>query len=121
MDVFSVRDRVVNDYRRYIDGFLRVRDQRVRRRVDEEIDAGLLWPEPWLSLNPSFAQGGDIQQLVSDGVLHPARAEIFRVGGRCLQLHQRDAVAARPSPARQLPADHRNRVGQAPVQVHAVC
>jgi superfamily II DNA/RNA helicase len=96
VDVFAVRDRLVGDYRRYVDGFLRVRDDRIRSLVDSELDAGLLWPEPWLSLNPAFAGGGDIRQLVTDGVLHPACAQIFQVGGRCLRLHQhqRDAVAA---------------------------
>jgi hypothetical protein len=96
VDVFAVRDRLVGDYRRYVDGFLRVRDERIHELVDHELDAGLLWPEPWLSLNPAFAEGGDIQQMVADGVLHPACAQIFQVGGRCLHLHQhqRDAVAA---------------------------
>ncbi len=90
---------VVNDYRTHFDGFLRVRDERVRRRVNQELDAGLLWPEPWLSLNPAFAEGGDIQQPVADGVLHPACAEIFQVGGRCLHQHQRDAMATAQSGA----------------------
>ncbi|MGH3568000.1 MAG: DEAD/DEAH box helicase [Pseudonocardia sp.] len=101
VDVFAVRDRLVSDYRRYVDGFLRVRDERVRSLVDRELEAGLLWPEPWLSLNPAFAEGGDVQQLVADGVLHPECTQIFQVGGHCLQLHQhqRDAVAAAQSGA----------------------
>jgi len=63
VDVFAVRDRLVSDYHRYIDGFLRVRDDWIRCLVDRELDAGLLWPELWLSLNHAFAGGGDIRKL----------------------------------------------------------
>ena len=52
---------------------------RVRQKVQKEIDDGLLWPEPWLALNPAFEPGGTVGELVDRGVLHPAAREIFRV------------------------------------------
>jgi superfamily II DNA/RNA helicase len=101
VDVFSVRDRVVDDYRGYVQGFLRVRNEKVREHVERELAGGLLWPEPWLSLNPAFEPGADVQQLAEAGVLHPGCGRVFQMDGRPLRLHrhQADAVAAARSGA----------------------
>ena len=62
------------------------------------------WPDPWLSLNPSFDTGGSIAELVHGGLRHPECERIFRVkndpaspGARVLTLHrhQRDATRSR--------------------------
>ncbi|MBI3688627.1 MAG: hypothetical protein HY241_15075 [Actinobacteria bacterium] len=59
------------------------------------------WPDPWLSLNPSFASGGTIPELVGAGLLEPECERIFRIKtgpqdpGRLpltLHAHQRAAV-----------------------------
>ena len=101
MDVFRLRDAVIGDYQRFIEGFLHIRDDRIRWVVKETLDGGLLWPEPWLSLNPKFAPGGTLDDLVRAGVLHPECAKAFRVGkdsgpGNALSLyrHQVEAVEA---------------------------
>ena len=57
--------------------------------------------DPWLSLNPNFAPGGTITELVQQKLLHPECERIFRIkddpadpGRRVLRLHrhQREAV-----------------------------
>ncbi len=63
---------------------------------------GYQWPDPWLSLNPNFASGGTITELISADLLHPDCERIFRLKGEdgsdadgpVLQLHrhQREAV-----------------------------
>jgi superfamily II DNA/RNA helicase len=59
------------------------------------------WPDPWLSLNPSFETGGTIPELVTEGLLEAECERIFRVkeaptdpGTRPLTLHrhQREAI-----------------------------
>ncbi|MGW5681214.1 DEAD/DEAH box helicase [Nonomuraea sp. NPDC003754] len=66
-------------------------------------DRSLRWPHPWVSLNPSFASGGTITELIAQGVLHPACEQYFRPksdendpGARTIILHQhqREAVEA---------------------------
>ena len=79
MDAFGVLDEVLDDYESFVKGFLNIQDDRVRQKVEKEIDDGLLWPEPWLALNPAFEPGGTVSDLVDRGVLHPTRPEIFRV------------------------------------------
>ncbi len=103
MDVFEVHAGMLNDYRDFTTSYIEPRDDRVRAHVEEQLVAGSQWPAPWLSLNPAFASGGTISELVSEGLLHPECERIFRVkksddhlGSHQLRLHrhQRDAVVA---------------------------
>ncbi len=78
MDAFGVLDGVLGDYQAFVEGFLNIQDDQVKAKVDAEIEAGLLWPEPWLALNPAFESGGTVGDLAERGVLDPAAREIFR-------------------------------------------
>ena len=80
MDAFGVLDEVLGDYRSFVTGFLNIQDDRVCAKVDTEIESGLLWPEPWVALNPAFEPGGTVTDLVDRKVLHPAAREIFGSG-----------------------------------------
>jgi hypothetical protein len=43
MDAFGLQRHVVADYADYTRSFVRIADERLRRRVEEEMAAGLLW------------------------------------------------------------------------------
>ncbi|MGW5365989.1 DEAD/DEAH box helicase [Actinopolymorpha pittospori] len=101
MDVFEVHERTISDYRDFTSGFVEVRDERIKAFVDQQFDDGVQWPDPWVGLNPSFATGGAVPDLVAEGLLHPEAARIFRRkdhsedAGRdpiVLHRHQREAV-----------------------------
>jgi len=103
MDVFRVRDQLIESYEAYMRSFLRIRDPRIVAKVDEGLAAGVLWPHPLIQLNPAFEPGRSIDELVTEGVLHPTCRQVFRGGksperpqGRLLRLHrhQEDAVRA---------------------------
>ena len=70
MDVFALRDKLVNDYSSYTRSFIKIADQRICNQVDSALDEGALWPVPLLQLNPTFLPGGTIDDLVSDKTLH---------------------------------------------------
>ena len=55
MDVFKVHEQVIADYRAFTSGFVEVRGERIKAFVDQQFADGVQWPDPWLSLNPSFA------------------------------------------------------------------
>jgi len=101
MDAFGALGDVLDDYESFVTSFLNIQDPRVKEKVDGEIADGLLWPEPWLALNPSFESGGAISDLVTEGLLKGECTDIFRrrtaedaVGVELrLHKHQRDAVA----------------------------
>lgn len=102
MNVFELRNRLINDYSAYVKSFISIRDQRIRERVETDLEEGLLWPETRIGLNPSFAEGAWIDDLVERGVLHPECGKIFRIkptpqdigSGLRLHRHQLDAVHA---------------------------
>ena len=102
MDVFKLRERLVADYGDYTRSFLQFSDKRIAAKIKAELDAGLLWPEPLIQLNPSYEPGGLVDELVERGLLHPGCSAIFRrgkdvdPGGQGLRLHrhQVDAIEA---------------------------
>jgi hypothetical protein len=69
---------VLEDYKSFVQGFLNIRDPEVLEKVEQEVENGLMWPEPWLALNPAFQGGGTVNDLVERGLLHPGCREIFR-------------------------------------------
>jgi ATP-dependent helicase YprA (DUF1998 family) len=105
VDVFKVHEQLIADYRAFTTSSVVLKNDRIKSTVDEALVQGDQWPHPWLSLNPSFAPGGSVTQLVQDGLLHPECERIFRVGkekdgslqqGRPISFHrhQRDAIEA---------------------------
>lgn len=104
MDVFDLRNRLIEDYARYTRSFIKIADPRVKAKVDGALDDGALWPEPLLQLNPTFLTGGTIDDLVADGTLHPECKKIFKIdksdsdhSGKQLLLHTHQTEAIRRS------------------------
>lgn len=102
MDVFALRQTLVDDFRHYAESFMTIRDERVKEHVTRELDDGLLWPDPPLQLNPAFETGGRIDDLVDEELLHAECRQIFRAGksdndrfGRDFHLHKHQADAIR--------------------------
>lgn len=106
MDIFDVHGQVVADYRSFTSSFVDPRDPRIREFVRAQFEAGAQWPQPWLSLNPSFESGGSIPSLVQSGLLHPECERIFCIkedensfAGQSMTLHrhQTEAIKAAQS------------------------
>ncbi|MBN1174074.1 MAG: protein kinase [Micromonosporaceae bacterium] len=104
MNVFGIHQQLIKDYRAFTEGGTIIRDDRIKGFVETDLDAKSQWPDPWLSLNPFFASGGTVLELVAEQVLHPECAHIFQkdkteggtaCDGRPLTLHrhQREAIA----------------------------
>ena len=79
MDVFRVRNRLIEDYREFTGSFVDIHDKTIREHVAERMARGYQWPDPWLSLNPNFASGGTITELVTERLLQPECERIFRL------------------------------------------
>jgi ATP-dependent helicase YprA (DUF1998 family) len=107
MDVFAIHQRIIADYGRFIQSFVRIRDERIRTHVQQELDEGLLWPEPLLQVSPSYEPGHTVDELVALGKLHRTMREVFAIKSedgstrRPLRLyrHQEEAIAAAASGA----------------------
>ncbi len=103
MDAFEIRRQLISDYSTYVRSFIKIRDPQIDRRVQEELDSGLLWPDPLIQLNPAFESGDSIDGLVGEGILHEECGRIFRKdkepgsnnSGRPLQLYRHQSAAIR--------------------------
>jgi hypothetical protein len=81
MNVFDLRERLVSEYGDYVRSFISIRDEHVRRRVEEPLDEGVIWPEPPVGLSPSFEADRSIDALVAENALHPESARVFGIKG----------------------------------------
>jgi len=102
MDVFELRRKLVNSYADYIRSFIQIRDARIDAKVKEELNSGLLWPEPLIQLNPSFEPGRTVDELVDEGILDQTCRKVFRMrkteldsSGQPLRLHRHQEEAIR--------------------------
>ncbi|WP_129677558.1 DEAD/DEAH box helicase [Candidatus Chloroploca sp. Khr17] len=104
MHIFELRDRLIADYNAYISSFFQIRNAQIRATVEAAVGDGLLWPETLIQLNPAFAPGAWIDDLVAEGVLHAECQRIFRKDkdkpelhgfGRTLRLHRHQEEAVR--------------------------
>jgi len=102
MNIFEFRDHIIHDYATYIKSFIQIRDTRISEYAGQHLNAGILWPEPLIQLNPAFEPGEWIETLVTQGVLHPECTRIFRKDkdaganrgdGKPLRLHRHQVEA----------------------------
>src|SRR6266705_4624200 len=99
MNIFEFRDRLIGDYASYIESFIQIRDPHIHDFVERQLQKGMLWPDPLIQLNPLFAPGETIDELVARGTLHQECARIFRKDktesdqGRPLRLHKHQSQA----------------------------
>ena len=95
LDVFALRESVVDEYRRFATSFTTIHAPDIREQVAAIYAEDRYWPEPLIQINPSYRRSADVGSLVANGVLHPGCADIFRADGQPLVLykHQEQAVA----------------------------
>ena len=94
LDVFALRDSVVDEYRRFATSFTTIHAHDIREQIEAIYARNRYWPEPLIQINPSYRCSTDVGALVADGVLDPGCAQIFRADGEPLSLykHQQQAV-----------------------------
>ena len=90
MDIFKTHAQIVDDYATYIRSFLKISDEAIRAKVEDELGKGKLWPQPLLQFNPSFEMFGRLDDLTAKGTLHPDLRDIFK--GYQLYRHQVEAI-----------------------------
>jgi Lhr-like helicase len=94
MDVFSLRDWIIDDYQKFATSFTTIHAEDIRTQVEKIYSEGRFWPDPLLQINPSYKRGLDLATLIQNGALDPRTADIFRADGAPLSLykHQEQAV-----------------------------
>lgn len=90
MNIFDTRKEIIADYKRYIDSFINIKDERIKAKVHEETKKGVLCPEPLIQFNPSFKYDISLNELIKEEGLHDSLNRIF--DGYQLYKHQVDAL-----------------------------
>ncbi|TYQ23228.1 hypothetical protein [Pseudanabaena sp. UWO310] len=78
LNIFAQRDRIINEYRSYIESFLKISDPRLKEFVEQELNDGHLWTPPLLQLTPEYQKGRTTSELIAAGILHPDCSQYFR-------------------------------------------
>lgn len=91
MDAFGVLERGSGDYENFVKGFLEIKDDQIRSKVEKEISDGLLWPGAVARAEPRVRVGvAQVTELVGQ-VLDPEATAIFR-----RPVRQRDRIPPPP-------------------------
>lgn len=100
MDVFAFREELIAEYGRFSRSFTKIRAQDISDRVNDIYAKEHYWPAPLVQLNPNFASGGYIKDLVTDGILDKECERIFCIKNADgsssepirLYQHQKEAI-----------------------------
>lgn len=96
MNVFQLKDRVLDRYGEYVQSFLNIADPEIRAVVTEQLsEQRTLWPEALLQLNPAYRKRASISDIVHEGLLHPKCSDIFRHRDQPIRLYQHQEEAIR--------------------------
>lgn len=66
MDIFSLRDSIVGEYRKFATSFTTIRAEDIRSQVEAIYSEGRFWPDPLLQINPSYKRGLNLETLIAD-------------------------------------------------------
>ena len=77
MDVFELQKSVIDEYKKFSGSFTQIKSKEIKSKVDDLYKDKKFWPEPLLQINPHYASGHSIKELVEEGLLHPKCSEIF--------------------------------------------
>jgi len=76
---FSTLREVQQDYQSYVDSFQQVKNPNIQAWIQTRMDeGGLLWKPPFLQISLPFMSGTSLQEMVSEGLLHPAALKFAR-------------------------------------------
>ena len=99
-NVFSFRDKIIDEYSIFSRSFSKISATDILEEVEKQYNAGRYWPEPLIQINPNFLQKGSLHPLVEQGLLHPGCIDIFQKGKSeghptpiNLYAHQLEAIA----------------------------
>lgn len=90
MNIFKLHNQIVDDYQTYIESFINIRDEQIKKKVEAEILQKKLFPEPLIQFNPSFEKKESITDLVTQKVVHEELNNVFK--DYKLYRHQVEAI-----------------------------
>jgi len=102
LDVFSLRDSVVDRYRKFARSFTTIYASDIRDQIEAIYAGNKYWPDPLIQINPKYKKAHSLDELAAAGGIQPGTAKIFRdqrsaanPDGDSIRLftHQEEAIA----------------------------
>ena len=94
LDPFLLNDQARKTYEEYLRATVNVAEPRLAQFVNDELDQGLLWPDPYLQISPQFEKGPSLDELAANGTIHVGTARFFREkNGDTIRLHRHQQEA----------------------------
>lgn len=96
MNIFELDRSLTERYAQFARSFCEIRAPEIYEQVSAIYGEKRYWPEALVTINPRYEAGKNVQELVDDGVLDPALAEIFAFGRErtpiTLHKHQQRSI-----------------------------
>src|SRR5690606_32613698 len=90
MDVFITHNRVISNYKNYLQSFINIKDSKILEYILGETFVKNVIPEPLIQFNPSFQKGKSFEDLISEKIIHPELPKAL--GSYNLYRHQVEAI-----------------------------
>jgi superfamily II DNA/RNA helicase len=90
MNIYQLHQEIMADYKAYIGSFVNIKNEDIRKVVEDEIEQGKLWRQPLIQFNPSFKIGQSTKSLIELEGIHPSIGDLL--DGYPLHFHQVEAL-----------------------------
>ncbi|MCC5790146.1 MAG: DEAD/DEAH box helicase [Opitutales bacterium] len=90
MNILNIHNEITTGYKSYIESFIDISDEDIRKEVERHLQQGTLWPEPLIQFNPAYERALSIDALVEEGSLCPEMKSVFH--NFELYTHQVEAI-----------------------------
>ncbi|QSB25247.1 DEAD/DEAH box helicase [Flavobacterium sp. CLA17] len=90
MDAFKTHEKVISDYKSYLQSFINIKDDRISNFVNNSTLVNNILPEPLIQFNPSFERGKSFDELIQENTIHPNLSKAL--GSYKLYRHQVEAI-----------------------------
>jgi hypothetical protein len=77
MNIFDFRRQLIADYAAYTRSFIQIRDRQIREYVSSQLEAGVLWPDSLIQLNPSLSLAPRLTSSLPKASFIPSAVEPF--------------------------------------------
>lgn len=91
MDIFKIHDNIVEEYKKFLQSFIKVKNEEIRTKIDNALNSGKILPEPLIQFNPSYEKSDSLDKIVDKYQLHKDLTKIFK--GYNLFKHQVEALS----------------------------
>ncbi|MEL1243998.1 DEAD/DEAH box helicase [Flavobacterium sp. DGU11] len=90
MDAFETHQKVISDYKSYLQSFINIKDERISDFVNNSTLINNILPEPLIQFNPSFEKGQSFNELIQENKINSNLPNAF--GSYRLYRHQVEAI-----------------------------